>query len=414
MLRFGSTSLMITLATSFSCLAQGFGQQFDIGVRSMDQVMIEAMKMKKDDKLRGMLNHIPRSQHEAFHRAVISRWSTELGASDWDQLVLNITKGEPPAIGSLGSSPFEQPISPIAATGTFGSGSVAGSAWRSSVEKSEAEKSENGLLTCEAALGMLKTFACGEDTQCDIEKAYERKCWDEIDRNDTKTYAQCATVEHDYVASCFSGETFEEYLQTFGTSTGTVLSDDILCNAAAFEMKGVPYGATAKHCLKGDNFMHSSLYKGSMVHPKPHEMHLSSNPPFHTDGDLAIMDVYDLRFKHPILLKAAAPETFAPTIFIAINRFSYLRHKLAIKFRKSEDQGSYYLVDQSPLCTVVSYDRSTGEITHTCQSSRGSSGGALIQKVNDRLSLVGIHVGYDDGNNNISNMAQFAPAHVFE
>jgi hypothetical protein len=88
------------------------------------------------------------------------------------------------------------------------------------------------------------------------------------------------------------------------------------------------------------------------------------------------------------------PTPFAETVFIARNSLISMRNEIAVS--RSMPARAAWTCDSSPLCTVVRLE--TGELNHTCQSTKTGSGGPILQKVENPddgipWNLVGINQG---------------------
>ncbi|WP_299817591.1 hypothetical protein [uncultured Roseibium sp.] len=406
----------VAIAVGLPAHAQGQMQveQFNNGSAEVMRGFLKQAirKSQLTGDIKALAGQVPAEHLNGLNRSVVSRWSLEMNPGQWDTFQDAVNQVQSRRFLYSGSSPFEQPVSPDAATGTYGSGPDGGGAWSKRVASWERAKADAGRLTCQAAMSQLYTLVCPQDGDCDIETAYENRCVRTLQDDD---YKQCLAVEKDYVASCFDGQNLRAELPYASISAGGTPEDEVMCNAVSFRFRGDVFAASAGHCLKNGSLF-SELHRSfpGLVFRLEEQ---KSDLPFAVGGDFAFLT--DLNnglggLADQQLLDVAPPVLFAPTIFAAGNKISLLRHLMAKKNSHSEDMHRYWLVDRSPLCTIVSYGEDTGRMSHTCQSSRGSSGGALIQQKDGRPVLVGVHVGYSETNSNASNLGQFGSKWVLQ
>ncbi len=315
----------------------------------------------------------------------------------------------------------EQPISPRKAIAQFRRPSLPGSnAWEMRVSERKTERANAGLMTCDAAISQLYHSICDDPDECVIEDAYQQKC----DRNSLseETYKLCYAAEETYSDACMNGLFPNGFKWDQFSSGGTSEEEDVLCNftyfgygASAdepFDQTGV---VTARHCMEAlsehveDAYLHLDLEKRQTTNL--YQNH--GNSLFGGPGELVFVGNDDEGlpdFEEWTILSSARPRLFSPTVFAGQNKLAYHRAEMVRKNERHNHLGNeswYHMIDASPLCTVVAYDSSAGDMRHTCQTSSGSSGGALIQVVAGIPRLVGVHVGFDDGGNNTSNNAVF-------
>ena len=97
------------------------------------------------------------------------------------------------------------------------------------------------------------------------------------------------------------------------------------------------------------------------------------------------LSVYYLQYTgYPLFpVRYMSPLLFAETVFVGFNSLIALRNEVVEQARPRVVGETYgaLIEDSSPLCTVVHVD--SQKIQHTCQSSKGGSGGALYQRVRD-------------------------------
>ena len=315
----------------------------------------------------------------------------------------------------------QQIVSPVQAIGNFGvARGFAADAWVERVKMSEDARTANGALSCDAAISSLNLAICGDSSSCQIEEKYREQCNQSNLSQDQFTL--CLNAERNYIKACFGDVSPAWFDPNSLTTGGTDPDSGLLCNATFFEFGGDDWGngefaiATARHCLEDAGHHFDAM---SLRWPRPSArfrlMEADRNlSPFEPTYDLAFLmgegnglpDASELPTQG--WLGSSRPELYAETVFVAYNLLSYYRAEMVRKNNHGFESLSYFHpIDASPLCTVVSYDPSSGVIQHTCQSSSGSSGGALIQYVNGRMSLVGVHLGFNDTSGNTWNNATF-------
>jgi hypothetical protein len=81
---------------------------------------------------------------------------------------------------------------------------------------------------------------------------------------------------------------------------------------------------------------------------------------------------------------------FARTAFQGFNSLIHYRNTAA-KQASLGGARNTLMCDSSPLCTIV--DVREGKLLHTCQSTKGGSGGALVQFIDGAWVLVGLNNG---------------------
>lgn len=302
-----------------------------------------------------------------------------------------------------------QVISPTQATKsiTANNTSTEAIAWKNAVD---AWRATQDKLTCDAAIGSLKTLVC-EEKDCKVENRYKSQCLDA--RIDTKHAKTCVTVVDDYLSACFSGGALQ-HTQSLDFSIGGT-TERPLCSIATFEHNCYVSFATAAHCFNDVTTLRSSF---NTVEPhKIAEFKRREDGPFAAPDDFTFLTLTDTSIREVVrypLLKTKQAVTFDPTIFTANNGFLLLRNEIIEKHDLHYEfviKWPPLITDRSPLCTVV-ITTDDGVQRHTCQSSGGSSGGALIQNLDEYFAVVGINRGGTESRTNITNASSFASASV--
>lgn len=296
---------------------------------------------------------------------------------------------------------IQQVVSPKAATDAYGRDSRE---WEARVTASETTREAENKTTCQQAITLLFNFACGGHASCNIEAAYAEKCpGEQVSEARQKA---CLKHEADYVDACF-GEGRCVPLDDPAGNYGLVLSADggePKCSAAMVNVSSVDgsdsrevMGVTAQHCLQED--------ADWILRPISLELtHIALTGDASGQGGRP----EDLVFATPghgqAAHSSAAPGLFRETVFLALNGISFARHKMAQANSLSRHTRRYFLCDRSPLCTVVRQDGDS--ILHTCQSSRGGSGGALVQIVRDGEDGDLFIVGFNQGSESAGQVSE--------
>jgi len=272
---------------------------------------------------------------------------------------------------------------------------------------------------CSQAVRRLGKFACGEDAHCDYEEKFAQRC----EEARPAIANRCISIEQEYVDRCLIGRycddlAFPKLTRYLRPAALVSRSGHVGCSSVIFRDTTLDAEqavlATAKHCLSdvqddayaGDDLpIDPDVVAGMSVFLMRSDLRVD---PFVPDlsklelltGDEAFNDeVAYFRLETAQTTKLALdvlsvgyPTLYAKTHLFAFNRFSYIRDGL-------EDEASGYMAcDSSDICTVSR--AGDGWLEHYCQTSRGSSGGALFQvDARNRPVLVGIneHGTIDDG-----------------
>lgn len=286
-----------------------------------------------------------------------------------------------------------QVVHPRDAISAFGGGYGA-SSWVDRVEADQSYGRDGGAddgQTCSAAVNALFNFVCGSDTNCEIEDRYDSLCLDDHASDDTQR--RCVEVVDSYKAECFGGGCSPQmYPHKVSIRAGYLKNDGEQPFCSAVAINGAEFGLDdheviisavndrQDHCVD-DIVEGSTIFFGNGVPGK-------AGYSFDADGP------YDSRaaFYHytgPGLSNvfAAKPEEFAETVFQGFNRLFHSRNMVNGSQRYSDQRYSPLWCDSSPLCTIVSID--SNRLLHTCQSTKGGSGGALFQNG----QVVGLNIG---------------------
>lgn len=294
--------------------------------------------------------------------------------------------------------PDRQVVSPDAALGEYGSGF--GASWRSYVEqhphyspRSDPEE------TCAYAVNELFDFACGDHHNCEIEAKYDEKCLS--DGLDEGTARRCVKVVGDYARQCF-GEGCSPYtLKTIASLLRKSGETVPFCSAATFvlptpDSRPEPVLVTAPHCeerIDDDTVVFGRIQSAVLSSPARVERRQPDSPTDGITNRLTLYFVDDFRANDFVPMR---PEIFKPTVFRGFNRLIASRNKVlessVLSQADLEGEPTYSALrcDSSRLCTVVKIDGD--ELWHTCQSTKGGSGGALYQDHgNGRVGIVGVN-----------------------
>ena len=310
----------------------------------------------------------------------------------------------------------KQIVEPRAAKSSFGWLPDA-EKWRNRVAAEEPEI-DQGKSACQLAIDELKAVACKDksDTRCDIEKSYREVC---LGTNDKATQGSCVAAVDAYLGQCFGGGTPPGDLGNAVSlcrvpNGGGDFEDYCSSSIAVTTIRGdySPLLLTARHCLLSE--MESTT--------PPVSFDLDQRCGFdglstrlssygQSSGDIAVIATSkdSVLFRGPDTVSAlpiARPVLFARTYLGGFNSLAQSRNEVADKYNRNNQSPPKNLPssfpirstlrwDASALCTIVKIEGD--QITHTCQSASGTSGGALVQ-VDDNDDgtmprLVGIHLG---------------------
>lgn len=360
----------------------------------------------QDAKLTDVPPEIAARFFDELNSATVTQWILNWSESEWQSHIENLE--------SIGFAPpsgvDQQPIEPEKAAETYGSASTAAIEWKSRVADWETANENSGRKTCKAALSALYIRACSDPTSCEIEQEYADTCVRE--HNDASDATSCVEVVSDYANSCFKGGglpgfNFLEMLSGGGSA------EVPLCNVASFSYRDEIAFATAAHCVPEQEAELVSRFHGA--EQVLDRFIRSEEEPFSPSGDFAFLqgeEAPQILASGRFALTAAEAQEFVPTMFAGNNGLAFLANQVS-EVNDLSGRFRLYWVDTSPLCTVVDYDASTGEMLHTCQTTKGGSGGMLIQKHEEEFVIVGINTGPSVDNDNVSNIAQFASRSAF-
>jgi hypothetical protein len=318
------------------------------------------------------------------------------------------------------AGPNEQVVDPELAMASFGTGS--GDSWKTRVMLSPAYAPGDAAPSCTNAIKSMFKHVCQGADNCDLEVQYEQFCLSNNRSEDEKT--KCLRVVRDYVGRCFGDGACGD---PEALNTGLLTSQNEICTASVMRKddlltRGVQLEdqfagsdgffdeviVTARHCTHQANDKFSPDPAVGLRCSQPScEVNLgrrSDNTPklnqnlVDFESNSKIGDITWGKF--PPAAVANNPREFAPTIFIGYNSLAAMATKLQAGHQVAEAKKTYelgsFLCDRSPLCTFVS--NSGGKIVHTCQSSKGGSGGPLLQKDpnTNEWKIVGINEGSPD------------------
>lgn len=306
-------------------------------------------------------------------------------------------------------SPDQQFVSPKAARDRYYQSEAR--EWRERSEGGDITNSDEvAQLTCDEAITSLFVFVCGGNKGCEVESEYEKRC---LLPKELSQYRlnKCLSTEQTYVSSCFATQGLEFGLDVghyspYERSIGLIRSDDnsddenLLASSAivkthpdTFSEEEEHTAVTAAHVVdeleKAYGF--SYVTKFPLMQRKFKEERESKK----IDNYLVVGQLEPVGDDHDKLitpLLAARPKLFDRTFFHSLNSISYTRHRMAEKFDLSRNlKYRYELIDRSATCTIAEID--SRRLEHTCQSTKGGSGGALIQLHKGEPVIVGINEG---------------------
>jgi len=242
----------------------------------------------------------------------------------------------------------------------------------------------DALATCRNAIWALFETACGGDPLCEFESAYEARCLNAA--NDARA-ATCVEAVDTYYDLCFGGAC--PILDADWPAVMIGRPDDVACSGALIQAgPGETVMATVDHCepYVGEGAL-NRIGQGDLVsEPVPATATASLGFTQQMRGYYIPADrVGDGA-------ASAAPEEFAVTVLLAYNRVLDLRNQVAERFGIGPGPIQPLSCDASVLCTVTEV-RPDGELDHTCQSTRGGSGGALVQFNDGVPHVVGLNMG---------------------
>lgn len=305
-----------------------------------------------------------------------------------------------------GDSVDQQVISPRAARDKYRG---VNSEWATRSEEGDTGGSRilddgRAVPTCDVAVNALFAFACGGNRDCEIESAYSSKC---SGRGLSEVRIQkCLSVEATYVQACYHSaeSSCKPQLQMWGDygriSTGTNGSvEDFIGSATIVKINPEanpttqPFAvATSNHVVEEYPTVYYSSYKELA------NMSSESDSAVHV-GDYLFLGSSDQLQGAKKPLEISSPIEFEQTYLLALNSLSLTRHQMVLdnpNISSDELQGRYYHCDSSATCTVA---LDNGDLLeHTCQSTKGSSGGALVQmQTKNNNETVPVVVGINEG-----------------
>lgn len=244
--------------------------------------------------------------------------------------------------------------------------------------------------TCLGAVRALFKLICDDRPNCEIEARYDAECLGSSASQETKE--KCVQVVDAYVERCFgSGCMPVGHIHEQGLIGGALIraNERPFCSGAGFNMppphdtsRWSPIAVTVEHCQarRGDVLTRfRPEAHGHLVDPVDQGGHRVAFSP-----SVKAFRVEE-RARYPLGVRR--PERFAQTLFQGYNSLIASRNRLVDRSRSI----SPLTCDSSPLCTIVTIDGD--RLVHTCQSTKGGSGGALIQFIDGRWSMVGINDG---------------------
>lgn len=253
---------------------------------------------------------------------------------------------------------------------------------------------------CSSSVKELFNFACGDSQDCEIEDSYDNKC---LSRStNIATLKRCVAVVGNYVSKCFGGCPRRLNNISLDGIIGSKLmndrNDEPFCSGTGFNLGTIqnpsPVIVTAPHCQK-DVQPGKTMVIGEYPSSGENPVILNSVDQIKRQNINPKLLVYDVRrpsqgTRYP--LKYMRPVRFAKTVFQGYNRLIASRNKILETVEvHGESKYNPLHCDSSPLCTIIHIDN--GKILHTCQSSKGGSGGALYQIVRDRIGIVAVNKG---------------------
>jgi hypothetical protein len=255
--------------------------------------------------------------------------------------------------------------------------------WRERVRKASGYELD-ALSTCRNAIWALFETVCGGDPFCEFEAAYERRCLNAPNATAATTCVEAVDTYHDL---CFGGTCPIADVDWPAVTIGR--PGDAACSGALVkDAAGGTVLATVDHCepYVGEGAMTRSGQSGYVSAP------VSATA-------AAALGLSDKMRGYSIPTDrvgegaaSAGPEEYAVTALLAYNRVLDLRNQVVARFGLTLGRRVPLSCDASVLCTVVDV-RSDGELNHTCQSTRGGSGGALVQFIDGEPRVVGLNMG---------------------
>jgi hypothetical protein len=283
---------------------------------------------------------------------------------------------------SIGNQTTFQTVSPELAI-AIEMGKPEAREWRTRVRDASAYELD-ALSTCRNAIWALFETTCGGDPVCEFETEYANRC---LNAPNSTTAATCVEAVDTYHDLCFGGTCPIPDVNWPAVTIGR--PGDAACSGALVEDgAGGTVLATVDHCepYVGEGAMTRSGQSGYVSAP------LSANA-------AAVLGLTDKMRGYHIPSDrvgdgsaSAPPEEYAVTALLAYNRILDLRNQVVARFGLNTGRTVPLSCDASALCTVIDV-RPDGELDHTCQSTRGGSGGALVQFIDGKPRVVGLNMG---------------------
>ncbi len=311
----------------------------------------------------------------------------------------------------------KQIVEPRAAKSSFAGLPGAGD-WNNRVAEENPEV-DQGKSACQLAIDELKAVACRDepDKRCDIETSYRRGC---LDTRDKAIQGSCVVAVDNYLNLCFGrgvpppgAESAVPLCRV--TSDGRRNYEDY-CSSSMAAVSINSYDRvfllTAKHCLPSNVQTEKppvsfDLVGGCSVNGLDNGLsHYGSD-----SADLALVEAsrHSALFDGPRRVETPSigrPVLFKRTYLGGFSSLAESRNEAAENYNRNNNPPPKNLPtsfplrstlrwDTSALCTIVKIDGD--QLTHTCQSASGTSGGAIVQldgsDNNGAPRLVGIHLG---------------------
>ena len=327
-------------------------------------------------------------------------------------LAQGISVPDCPTLGCNG-----QVVDPNSALTDYGGTSGRPGHWEQRVRgESEYDEYQPKSETCWGAVDELFEFVCDGDRQCAIEEAYDSKCLSSSANHDIKT--RCVQVVGEYGRKCFGkegcGALWDEIVGgcLVNGDLGDIVppcgvkgsGDKRICSGAAVTLKRrdevVRVMVTAPHCKQEKIVREGTVFRGLgyWKFVKTSRERTSGLDDINTSAPVYEIEDLDYNPKAPVSfpLGYASATTFVKTVFQGYNWLFASRNEVLSQVSvQGEKTFSPLSCDSSPLCTIVQFDGDN--ILHTCQSTRGGSGGALYQKLNGEWRIVAVNSGGSQG-----------------
>ncbi|MCP4183579.1 MAG: hypothetical protein GY761_09715 [Hyphomicrobiales bacterium] len=244
--------------------------------------------------------------------------------------------------------------------------------------------SGNGPGTCSAAVKGLFRLVCDGIANCEIEQAYRSSCV--RGALAAQEAQECEAVVRNYVESCF-GEPPMRPIDGWPAAKLVDRQRNTICSVSLVQANNANQTtfATSDHCplATGDNRVERSR-NFDLVES------VLNNPPDGLNGDIKFGLLQDRVFG--LGMPVRQPVLGQQTFFMGYNDLIAARNDLITMNNLNANRIPALKIDGSSLCTIVSISGSN--LLHTCQTTKGGSGGALFQQGdNGSLFIVGINNG---------------------